>query len=96
MLVCDQPLLSAEHLKGLIAKHLNSPEETIVASDYTQLAGIPAIFPVSQFPALLQLQGDRGARSLLRDPAVPCITVPFPAGELDIDTPADLLNLSPK
>jgi molybdenum cofactor cytidylyltransferase len=92
MLVCDQPRLTTEHLRGLIEAHEQADEAAIVASQYAGAAGIPAIFPASQFANLLRLQGDTGARYLLRDPACPMITVQFEGGEIDIDTPSDLAS----
>jgi len=93
MLVCDQPKLNAEHLRILIAVHERAVEPSIVASLYAGIAGIPAIFPASQFSRLLGLQGDAGARYLLRDPGCPLISVPFEGGEVDLDTPYDLAAL---
>jgi molybdenum cofactor cytidylyltransferase len=90
LLVCDQPRLSTEHLRRLIAAHEQEAEPTIVASEYAGVAGIPAIFPASQFLKLLKLQGDTGARYILRNPSCAMVTIDFEGGEVDIDTPEDL------
>ncbi len=90
LLVCDQPRLSAGHLQRLIGAHLEAAEPTIVASRYGGIAGIPAIFPVSQFGKLLMLRGDAGARYILRKPDCPMVAMDFEGGEVDIDTPEDL------
>jgi molybdenum cofactor cytidylyltransferase len=90
LLVCDQPNLTAEHLRLLIETHTLACEPTIVASQYAGIAGIPAIFPLSQFAHLMALQGDTGARHLLRNPDCPMLRVSFEGGEVDIDTPFDL------
>jgi molybdenum cofactor cytidylyltransferase len=90
LLVCDQAKLTADHLRALIAAHEQSSEPGIVTSLYAGIAGIPAIFPANQFSNLLKLRGDSGARSILRDPECPIITLPFAGGEVDIDTPEDL------
>jgi len=90
LLVCDQPGLTCEHLGALISAHQQAAEPTIVASEYAGVVGIPAIFPASQFGNLLALQGDSGARYLLRSPDCPMIAKGFEGGEVDIDTPADL------
>jgi molybdenum cofactor cytidylyltransferase len=88
LLVCDQPALTAEHLRAMVDASLNGA--AIVASLYAGAAGIPAIFPASQFERLLALRGDQGARLLLRDPQSALVTVPFDGGEVDVDTPEDL------
>lgn len=84
--VCDQPLLSATHLRAL--RDARGVETVTVASGYAGTRGVPALFDASWYPRLLELAGDRGAGVLLRsDPSV--ITVPWPDGAVDIDTPAD-------
>jgi molybdenum cofactor cytidylyltransferase len=94
LLVCDQPKLSMEHLRRLIAAHQEASEPTIVASEYAGIAGIPAIFPGSQFGKLLVLQGDAGAKYILRKPDCPMVRIDFEGGEVDIDTPEDLAENS--
>jgi CTP:molybdopterin cytidylyltransferase MocA len=93
LLVCDQPRLTAEHLRELMVAHEKATGPTIVASAYAGILGIPAIFPASQFPHLLALQGDAGARHLLRNPNCALISVPFTGGEIDLDTLSDLAKL---
>lgn len=90
LLVCDQPRLTAEHLSALIKRFEQAEEPSIVASRYAGIAGIPAIFPASQFARLLALEGDAGARFLLRNPQCPMILADFEGGDEDVDTPEDL------
>ena len=80
VMTCDQPAVTAEHLRKLT--NLGS----LTASEYGGRRGVPAYFPAANFPALLELTGDVGARELLKDAAV----VELAGGELDIDTAADL------
>lgn len=93
ILSCDQPRLTAAHLRNLIEAFAAQPEPSIAASAYAGVLGIPAVFPRSAFPNLRALQGDKGARALLLEPPCPLIAVPFPGGEIDIDMPADLSQL---
>lgn len=93
ILSCDQPRLGADHLRTLIQTFLAQSEPTIVASTYSDVVGIPAVFPRLAFPHLLALRGDKGARALLIDPPCPLIAIPFPGGEVDIDRPEDLKQL---
>jgi molybdenum cofactor cytidylyltransferase len=80
LMTCDQPAVTPEHLRALAATG------QVIASAYAGRRGVPAYFPSSSFPALLNLQGDAGARELLREAA----TVDLAGGELDVDTAADL------
>jgi molybdenum cofactor cytidylyltransferase len=93
ILSCDQPRLSAGHLRALIEAFAAPPQPTIVASGYAGVNGVPAIFPRSEFAKLKALRGDKGARTLLDRPACPLISVPFEGGEVDVDRPDDLANL---
>jgi molybdenum cofactor cytidylyltransferase len=80
LMTCDQPAVTAEHLRGLIASG------EVTASSYAGRRGVPAYFPAAAFPALMELRGDAGARELLREAAA----VELAGGELDVDTAADL------
>lgn len=93
LLACDQPRLSADHLRALL-RTFSSESGSIAASAYAGVLGTPAVFPRGAFRQLFGLRGDMGARALLVKPARPVIGVPFPDGEVDIDTPADLDLLS--
>jgi molybdenum cofactor cytidylyltransferase len=94
MMSCDQPRLSAGHLRAMIKAFDENHATCIVASAYAGVHGIPAIFPREYFCDLLALSGDKGARSLLMKPPCPVIGVPLEGGEVDIDLPADLTLLS--
>jgi CTP:molybdopterin cytidylyltransferase MocA len=93
ILGCDQPRLTAGHLRALIETFAAQPEPTIVASEYAKVRGVPAIFPRSVFAELFALRGDQGARALLVRPPCPSIALPFDGGEIDIDEPGDLTHL---
>jgi molybdenum cofactor cytidylyltransferase len=93
ILACDQPRLSAEHLRELIQSLAGQRETSIVASAYAGVHGIPAVFPREAFPHLLALSGDKGARALLMQPPCPLIALAFEGGEVDIDRPDDLEQL---
>jgi CTP:molybdopterin cytidylyltransferase MocA len=77
--VCDQPAVTTAHLDALIAAHVADPARTI-GSAYAGTVGVPAIIPCTRWPELLALHGDRGARALLGDDALPLAN-----GELDVD-----------
>jgi CTP:molybdopterin cytidylyltransferase MocA len=82
IVTCDMPAVTSEHLRKLASC------DVVTASSYADKKGVPAYFPASSFEELRQLQGDTGARLLLS--AAPVVEL-F-GGELDIDTPEDLLR----
>ena len=92
LMICDQPRVTADHLRRMIMAFSRSPENAI-ASIYADRRGTPAIFPRAAFHALSALQGDTGARSLLARPSWPVTEIPLDGGEVDIDTPEDLAQL---
>jgi CTP:molybdopterin cytidylyltransferase MocA len=93
MLACDQPRLSAEHLRAMLEVFCAQAALAIVASAYQGVLGIPAVFPRKVFAELRALRGDKGARPLLMQPPCPLVALPFPGGEIDIDLPADMAHL---
>jgi molybdenum cofactor cytidylyltransferase len=92
ILVCDQPYLSLAHLQKLIAAIQQQPKP-IIASTYANVVGVPAIFKKELFTNLLGLADDSGARKLIQQFADQVSAIPFQKGEIDIDTPQDLLHL---
>lgn len=92
ILTCDQPRLTASHLRALLTA-FSSETPVIVASHYNGQRGTPAAWPRSLFSALLALQGDKGARAILAQPPCALVEINFPGGDVDIDLPDDLTQL---
>ncbi len=91
--LCDQPYVTADIIDSFIAEYRRiSPP--VVAAGYYNVCGVPALFSREMFGDLLQLEGDKGAQSVIRKagPDVICIRVPEAA--YDIDSSEDLLKLS--
>lgn len=88
LLVCDQPLVDAEMIKGLLAlrEETNKP---IVASSYSKTLGAPALFDRSLFNELLALDGEHGAKKIIWSDRERVAEFPFPGGKIDIDTMED-------
>lgn len=86
---CDQPAVSDRLLGDLVHTFDETRSET-VACRYAGVVGAPALFGRSWFPRLLALDGDVGARRLLREAQADLVTVEFPDGAFDLDTPEDL------
>src|ERR1700742_2368269 len=60
VMTCDMPAVTAVHLRALMASG------EVTASSYAGKKGVPAYFPASTFQSLMTLQGDGGAKDLLR------------------------------
>jgi len=84
LMTCDQVGLEVGHLKELLAD-----PGMIAGSGYAGKVGIPAYFPAASFGHLLVLQGDTGARELLRGERV----VVDERLAVDVDTEEDLVRL---
>ena len=88
IMLCDQPLITADHLRELIA--IDAP---IVATGYAGVAGVPAVFAPEFASELLALRGDRGARVVIEAHRDVTSVVIFEDAAVDIDTADDLQRL---
>jgi molybdenum cofactor cytidylyltransferase len=91
--VCDQPFLTAEVLRALVDRKVQS-EKGIVASFYRDTVGTPVLFTYPYLQALLKLTGDEGAKKLLLQYKNDLAVVAFPQGYVDIDRPEDYEGLT--
>lgn len=83
----DQPALDLPHLLALRDAWHAAPNRA-VASAYAGVLGVPALLPRTWFADIACLEGDAGARDLLR--ARDVIAIDAPALAHDIDRPGDL------
>jgi CTP:molybdopterin cytidylyltransferase MocA len=90
VLLVDQPGVDARALRTLLAAWHRRPGEA-AAAFYAGRPGVPAVLPRSYWRAIRALDGDAGARTLLRSAGI--TRVSMPEAELDIDTPADVAQL---
>jgi molybdenum cofactor cytidylyltransferase len=91
VMVIDQPDVDAAALSRLIAAWRKRPEVP-AAAHYAGRAGVPAILPRRLWRAARSLEGDVGARALLRSTRELTL-VEMPEAELDVDTEGDLARL---
>jgi len=89
---CDQPLVTAELYRELAERQIKT-QARIVASSYNGVIGAPCAFGQEMFPKLMALQGDTGARQLIRNSLLPVEIVEFAGGNLDVDTIEDYQSL---
>jgi molybdenum cofactor cytidylyltransferase len=92
-MVCDQPFVSSDLLKELMAKY-DETGKPIVASAYQGSIGTPALFAKSFFPALGTLEGNTGAKKIIMENMGSLAIVPFSMGHIDIDTKEDYEKLN--
>ena len=92
LMVCDQPFVDAKLLNNLITKHKDT-RQSIVASSYANTLGTPALFHQSLFSELLVLEGESGAKSLIKKYSLQTGFVSFDQGSIDIDTRENYRNL---
>jgi molybdenum cofactor cytidylyltransferase len=90
--VCDQPFISSSLFQQLYQRQTESAKH-IVASAYADTIGTPALFTQKYFDALMSLNGDEGAKKLLKRYREDVATVDFPNGEIDIDSIEDYEKL---
>ena len=86
----DQPYIEAEHYYALVEANEAFPDK-IVAARYGGTVGAPMVFPRRYFPALARLQGDQGARALVRRMESSAIVqVELPMAAVDWDFQSDV------
>ncbi len=93
--LCDQPMVTAENLRDLLALFAESGKP-LAACRYAGALGVPAVLARTLFPELMQLSGDVGARKILQAHAAEAGVMEFPDAAIDLDTPIDLNSFSAK
>jgi molybdenum cofactor cytidylyltransferase len=92
ILLVDQPLVTAGHLDRM-RQVFSSGNAPVVAAQYNNVLGVPALFKRELFSALAALPAEAGARQLLREPDISVTPFPLPEAGIDIDTPEDFAAL---
>ena len=92
IMLADQPHITSEYLNTLIETSKIHPSK-IIASNYKDSVGVPAIFPKIYFNELLNLKGDKGAKYFLQKHDSNVIKTNYPQNLVDIDTPNDYKRL---
>jgi molybdenum cofactor cytidylyltransferase len=92
LLLADQPLVTTAHLDALVGAWCGNPDD-IVATAFADTVGPPVLMPSRDFDSLTALQGDCGARTVLREAGVRLRTVAFAPAAIDVDRPEDVVRL---
>jgi len=77
---------------GLVRAHYETGC-SIVASQYGGSYGVPALFGKAHFAELATLKGAAGAKQVIQNHLQKVQLLPFPEGEIDVDTPVDFARL---
>ena len=93
LMLCDQPHVNAQIIGGLVAAHRETGSP-VVASEYGGGFGVPALFDRTLFAELARLEGAAGAKQVIKRHASEARFLPFPGGEVDVDTPEDFSRLT--
>ena len=86
--LADQPFIKATHLNSIISAFAKYSDK-IIAAQYKERLGVPAMIPATIFPFLLSLNEDQGARAIIKANAHLTEGVDFSDVLFDIDTPED-------
>lgn len=92
LLACDQPLVTAQLLRDLVALR-SARDAPAAAAAYAGTVGIPAVYGRAMFPLLMELKGNAGAKSILLRHRSEVATLDFPDAATDVDTAADAERL---
>ena len=86
--LCDQPFVNSKVFTDLAEtyKKTNAP---IVACEYGQTVGVPALFSSSVFDELLNLSSENGAKTIIKKHLSQTKKISVPQAEIDIDTHED-------
>ena len=94
IMVADQPFLRTEHLEKMISRFKAEGEKKIVALSQDGEPRNPALLPRELFPSLKGLQGDAGARDIVKkSDRVSLLEVDDASVFSDVDTRSMLLDL---
>ena len=89
VVLADQVDITQAQITKLLQYSYLAPDKIIVANSQ-HIKGPPVIFPRRFFASLAKLEGDRGARTLLKTHCQQVLCVDLPQAQNDIDTRADL------
>jgi len=92
LMLCDQPFVTRDVIVGLVRAHYETGC-SIVASSYGGTYGVPALFGKAHFAELATLEGAAGAKQVIQKHLEKVQLLPFPEGEIDVDTPDDFARL---
>lgn len=88
MLVCDQPYLTTKILEEMVVTYGESGKKA-VACRYEKSWGVPVLIGRELLGEIIEIEGDHGAKSFLKNHREDVAFVDFPKGNIDLDTPEE-------
>ena len=89
---CDQYRVGSDLFTRMVDR-LRDCGADAVGVRYDEIIGVPAVFTAAAAQKLTELDGEQGARSLLRNGILRVDGVDAPEASRDVDTPEDLSKL---
>ncbi|MEH1855076.1 MAG: nucleotidyltransferase family protein [Nostoc sp.] len=90
--LCDQPFVSQQIINQLVDTYYSTKKQ-IIACEYAGTLGVPALFGQRFFSELAALKNASGAKTVINNNLNEVFCIPFPLGDIDIDTPKDYEQL---
>lgn len=88
VMLADMPAVSADDIRALVDAFRREGGRAVVRAVSAGKRGNPVLLPRALFPALRQLEGDAGARSIIETCGLPVLDIDIgAAAHLDVDTP---------
>lgn len=88
IMVCDQPFVTSDHIKSLIATH-RKKHKPLVAAHYANTFGVPALFTKKYLDQLLALGDNEGAKKIIMTHEKELGVLDLPEAAIDLDTVED-------
>ncbi|WP_255327341.1 nucleotidyltransferase family protein [Synechocystis sp. PCC 7509] len=92
VMLCDQPFISTEIINQLALTYYLT-NQPIVACEYAETLGVPALFSDRLFCELITLRNGEGAKQVIKKHSQEVFSISFPGGATDIDTPKEYAEL---
>ena len=89
----DQPLIPAEHYVNMLQSFRTGFKSIVASSSQSGLEGVPALFDAVYYKELAALQGEAGAKKIIRAHRKNVIPLECEEIEEDMDTPEDYERL---
>jgi molybdenum cofactor cytidylyltransferase len=93
LMLCDQPFVDPLLLYQLTERKTEN-DTGIIACEYKNTLGVPALFDKKYFVKLMKLTGSEGAKTIINAYPDDVMSVPFGLGAIDIDTIDDFERLN--